>query len=453
VLPGDKLEPSVGDHQYYGVYVQGQKAGWAQQRVSTLADGGVELWMKVVVRLARGSKKTGLDLLHINRYAAGPKGRLQEVRLEQTLLGGATSVHHGVMEKNGFIMRVSSGGNTSETVIEAPREIAEDSIGSYLVPRLLKLGEGTSVVTHQFDPMTQKSIPIETVLMSQKQTYLSGDMVTVLDVQGTDRMRGLTMRTRFTAAGLSLEMVLGPGFKLLLEEKTLAQDQSQGVPDLYRLSRVPIDKPIMDATRTTRLILEVDGLSADVDITDARQSRDGKRLEIRRLGWDALPKEPLSEADRTRWLRTTPFVDHQSKSVQALLRSIRKSVGEERVRSLSSAVHQAISYTLATAPLSASQILAEAKGDCTEYSLALVALLRADGIPAREVSGLAYAGDGYGFAFHAWAEAYVDGRWVALDPTWNQYPIDATHIALSRDDPSPILGMLGGVSIRLIERR
>ena len=113
-------------------------------------------------------------------------------------------------------------------------------------------------------------------------------------------------------------------------------------------------------------------------------------------------------------------------------------------------MHNAIRYTLATAPLSASEILRQGTGDCTEYSRALTAVLRADGIPAREVSGMAYAGDEFGFAFHAWVEAYINGRWVAFDPTWDQYPVDATHIAISRDDPSPIIGLLGGLSVKVL---
>ena len=34
-----------------------------------------------------------------------------------------------------------------------------------------------------------------------------------------------------------------------------------------------------------------------------------------------------------------------------------------------------------------------------------------------------------GFLYHAWAESYVDG-WIAVDPTFNQVGVDATHIKL-----------------------
>jgi transglutaminase-like putative cysteine protease len=70
-------------------------------------------------------------------------------------------------------------------------------------------------------------------------------------------------------------------------------------------------------------------------------------------------------------------------------------------------------------------------GDCTEFADLFTTLARALEIPARTVFGMAYANDGEpAFAFHAWNEVLVDGNWQAVDPTWNQVRVDATHIPL-----------------------
>jgi transglutaminase-like putative cysteine protease len=50
------------------------------------------------------------------------------------------------------------------------------------------------------------------------------------------------------------------------------------------------------------------------------------------------------------------------------------------------------------------------------------------GIPTRLVGGLVYM-ENLGFLYHAWAESYIDG-WIAVDPTFNQLGVDATHIKL-----------------------
>ena len=77
--------------------------------------------------------------------------------------------------------------------------------------------------------------------------------------------------------------------------------------------------------------------------------------------------------------------------------------------------------------------LATKSGDCTEHSVLFVALARAVGLPAREVSGIVYSEEYGGFFFHQWAEVFV-GKWVATDPTFEQPIADATHIKLSEGE-------------------
>src|SRR5690606_16861714 len=73
----------------------------------------------------------------------------------------------------------------------------------------------------------------------------------------------------------------------------------------------------------------------------------------------------------------------------------------------------------------------ELSGDCTEHSVLVAALCRAAGIPARCAAGLVNAEHLRRFGPHMWTEVYVNNRWVALDATFNQSRVDATHIKLS----------------------
>jgi transglutaminase-like putative cysteine protease len=58
------------------------------------------------------------------------------------------------------------------------------------------------------------------------------------------------------------------------------------------------------------------------------------------------------------------------------------------------------------------EVLRDRSGDCTEHSVLLAALLRAAGIPARPVVGLACGQNR--LVGHMWVEAYVD-YWRTLD--------------------------------------
>jgi transglutaminase-like putative cysteine protease len=125
--------------------------------------------------------------------------------------------------------------------------------------------------------------------------------------------------------------------------------------------------------------------------------------------------------------------------------------GLEAARKLAAFVHSHMKYELGVSYQRADEILKEGRGDCLEYSTLLVALCRGLGIPARVVSGLAYAGtETPGFAYHAWAEIQHEGRWVPLDPTWNA-PVDAAHIKLDKEGGYAALSLLGSLKVKLLE--
>ena len=80
---------------------------------------------------------------------------------------------------------------------------------------------------------------------------------------------------------------------------------------------------------------------------------------------------------------------------------------------------------------SAKEVARNLEGDCTEHSVLTAAMCRAAGVPSRMVVGLVYATPLSGFGPHAWNEVFVNGRWVAIDATFNQAEVDATHIKLA----------------------
>ncbi|MBI3271748.1 MAG: transglutaminase domain-containing protein [Planctomycetes bacterium] len=74
-------------------------------------------------------------------------------------------------------------------------------------------------------------------------------------------------------------------------------------------------------------------------------------------------------------------------------------------------------------------------GDCLTMARLTVALLRARGVPARVIGGLAL-GAGRRFGQHHWMEFYGGPRsgWVQLDPTYGQSAgVDAFHLDLWRE--------------------
>jgi transglutaminase-like putative cysteine protease len=77
-------------------------------------------------------------------------------------------------------------------------------------------------------------------------------------------------------------------------------------------------------------------------------------------------------------------------------------------------------------------------------------LARAVGLPTKVDAGLVYARGN--FYYHAWPEVYV-GRWIAIDPTLNQFPADATHIRLVEgglERQSELVRLMGKISLEIL---
>jgi transglutaminase-like putative cysteine protease len=96
---------------------------------------------------------------------------------------------------------------------------------------------------------------------------------------------------------------------------------------------------------------------------------------------------------------------------------------------------------------SAAEVLRTRTGDCNEHAVLTVALLRAAGVPARVVTGIAHMEGN--FYYHAWVE-YWDDAWVAADPTWAQIPADVGHLRFvvgGLERQMEILGLLGNLEV------
>ena len=101
---------------------------------------------------------------------------------------------------------------------------------------------------------------------------------------------------------------------------------------------------------------------------------------------------------------------------------------------------------------SALEVIHAKKGDCSAHAKLFVALARAVAVPAREISGYVYIGDGArALGAHAWCEVIVDGHWVEVDPTSNEVNINPTHISFRGKHADMALAkVMGRLKLRVI---
>jgi hypothetical protein len=203
--------------------------------------------------------------------------------------------------------------------------------------------------------------------------------------------------------------------------------------------------------------------------TDARQSvqteagANSAILEVRSLG--PMDGNPASDEVDPQFLRSNPLVTSDDLRVRSRAQTVTRGVEDpwEKAKRINQWVFQNIrskNFKVAFAP--ANDVVRDLAGDCTEHAVLAAALCRAVGVPARVVIGLIYVDELEGFGYHMWDEVYVNKRWVALDPSWNQTDVDAVHIKLaetSLDGVSPfeaflpLVRVMGKLSIEPIELR
>ncbi|HEY4657932.1 MAG TPA: transglutaminase-like domain-containing protein, partial [Gemmatimonadaceae bacterium] len=116
-------------------------------------------------------------------------------------------------------------------------------------------------------------------------------------------------------------------------------------------------------------------------------------------------------------------------------------------------VHDSLRKEVTFSVPNALQVLRTRRGDCNEHTQLYVALARAAGIPARITTGLAYVRGK--FYYHAWPEVFLRD-WVAVDPTFGQFPADAAHLrfivgGLARQ--TELVRLIGTLKIQVVEAR
>ncbi|MEM8765937.1 MAG: transglutaminase-like domain-containing protein [Pseudomonadota bacterium] len=203
---------------------------------------------------------------------------------------------------------------------------------------------------------------------------------------------------------------------------------------------IPLDRRLPDHTRIARLDLAIDGVSNQEKLfPQSGRSSEGWLL---RLSGETISNGTPQIEDRSETLHLP--VGHPE-LVRLAERAVLGIEGErDRGRALNQFVHQYLTYRPGNPPQSLLGVIKERRGDCTEFADLLTALARSQGLAARTIFGLAYAdGQTPAFDYHAWNELYLDGRWVAMDPTWGQDRIDATHIALPQDETAALALLTG----------
>jgi hypothetical protein len=470
------LAPMVGA-RWYGVYMLGTKMGWVREEL-TLGDDEITQTWNAYFKLRVLLQEMKTEIRHSAVYRRG--GDWAMLRAAGTLKDRDRTVS-ATAERVGeqFVVDVESRGVKSQVRWDwPPADVIE------LVPwaARARMNLGDTVPYFTVDVTEQERHGQTLEYKGDRRTGTAKAGTPVYDFAIHDD-RGMSIDMILGANGLILEGGLGPSVRMVLEDEATAKSLSKSGLDLSLASHISANKALDDAAleRVTRLEVFLNGVKPEDLLEDRRQAilettGEGVVLEIRSRsladlagapGWmegrltrllprlvgvkAPGPKTAGVAAPDPKWLECKPGTGCDHPEVREMAkREAGELKGLELVLGLSRAVTRHMKYELGVSLDRAEEIMSDGRGDCLEYATFLVALLRARGVPARVASGVAYAGSlPPTFGYHAWAEAWIDGHWVAVDPTWDEYPVDATHITFDHEDGFKMFQHFGALQIEI----
>jgi transglutaminase-like putative cysteine protease len=199
--------------------------------------------------------------------------------------------------------------------------------------------------------------------------------------------------------------------------------------DILETTAIAANERLSDRTLSMRVRLTGVDLHG-FDIQGQRQRLSGDTLTIlpppMAGGRVAGYRLPMSDRDTSN-SRPEALIQSDDPRIAALAHRIIRNQKSPRAAAfqITRWVYDSLKKQITFGIPNAVEVLQKRSGDCNEHTQLFVALARAIGLPARVVAGLAFV-DGK-FFYHAWPEVLLDD-WVAVDPTFGQYPADAAHL-------------------------
>ena len=373
----------------------------------------------------------------VGRYAAS--GRVEGdtlLHLELDAGGARQSMSHRLPQAPVFAsvlpIRLAAGGGL--TVGESLRfPVFDPSSLSTRTVEVRVLEQGTILVpdSAELDVGTGRWVPAH---------YDSIPSWRVVEIYG-----GVQVESWIDADGRIVKASSPLGFSM---EKTEYELARQAQEDGRGLAGSPIDDDLILSTaiqshvdlgrieshEELRFVLSGVDLEG-FQLEGGRQRLRGDTLIVQREDWAGLHPDfddlPYPRMDFLEYLQPEPLIQSDNEEIiqaaegiadwQVMGRNDPLRVTRRLTMGINGMLEKEITFSIPNAM----QVLASGRGDCNEHTVLFVAMARALGLPARTAVGLVHLNDA--FFYHAWPEVWL-GQWVAVDPTFGQFPADAAHL-------------------------
>ena len=436
--------------EWFGIYQQGKKVGYAHSQTLPEAETYHLFEESELDILALGSVQRLKTV--INSYTT--RNFLLKY-FDFTLQSQMTAMKiKGAVLGKKLVLDIDTGGQTrTERIpLKDPPYLSPNVKPAIL---LAGLEPGKQYRFSVFNPATMSSEEASITVESLERIKIGDTEQSIYKLKET--YQGMETLSWITQDGETVKEESPLGYVLLKESMGEAKKIDSGGPtvDIIELTMVPSD-PINDPSQVKYLRARLSGVPlTGFDLNGDRQTMNSNVIEIAREDFPASYTLPYSHKELSEYLQPNALIQSNDKKIIDQSRKI--LAGEknalEAARKLNEWTYASLKKVPVVSIPSALEVLNRREGDCNEHTALYTALARAAGIPTRMAAGIVSMGNG--FYYHAWPEVWV-GRWLAVDPTLNQFPADATHIRFvtgNLDRQSEIMRLVGKLKVSILEYR
>lgn len=432
---------SSGKESWYGIYdYSGKKIGWEHYNEFKEDDSWIlkisgELWIEDSIESEKTQNKYHYDVkfnFDINYpYSLSYFEKKTKIDSDISLLQASIN--------NGIVSAIqNNNGLINKTVINNFFYSFSELNKTYILLHNKKILIPGDKIKYDYFNFDTFDITNETdKILSIKTKYIDGIKVQYYVIETEKSDAGLGFTSFVTTDGTLLEYNYSD-YRILLESKEQAKlNLTYGGSSYDDIGVILVDKLIENSESRKNLRLFIDGEYSDEFIyLNSNQSivkeNDTHFLVLNQNtnNFDAVSKDEVKKN-----LRETINYPIHNKLILEKLDFILpdKTISDaEKVSKILNFVYEYIEDSYSSNSFNVFDILERKKGDCTEHALLFNTLVRASGIPSREVSGLVYDFENK-FYFHAWNEVVINERWVPVDPTWNYNPNPITSIKFNEN--------------------
>lgn len=472
------LAPGIN---FYTLTMNDRTVGQATSRLDTLPDG-FELEDLMNLELpALG--QTGIAVAR-TRVKLSPSLVMENFSFTLDSEVGRFEASGELLPDTTLEVRIVSAGSEQNLSFRLP----QPPIMSNVVPIRVAMGEGLdvgeTVRLPVFDPTSLSTRTVEVHIL-EHDTLLVTDSAAI----GTDgrwasarhdtvpawkiaeEFGGVRVESWVDEDGRILQASSALGFSMQKTEYELAR---QAQEESRLVSNSPIDDDVIlstavqsnvdfaDVTEYDELRFRLSGVDLEgFQLEGGRQSLRGDTLIIRRAQWEEVDpgyRLPYAFMDLRESLEPEPLIQSDDERIRRRAEEITARRAQwsqdpkEVARQLTTAVYAMLDKEITFSVPNAVQVLETLQGDCNEHTVLYVAMARALGLPARTAVGLVYVNGA--FFYHAWPEVWL-GEWVAVDPTFGQYPADASHIRFiigGLAQQVEIVRLIGNLDIEVLDQ-